>query len=66
MIGEAMIKFRTKFQFQIPFQFFKTVQKAEICDGNGQKLWQGPPFFQLSHFGYYFVFFMIEIQAYWI
>ena len=61
MIGEAMIKFRTKFQFQIPFQFFKTVQKAEICDGNGQKLWQGPPFFQLSHL--LFCFFMIEIQA---
>ena len=51
-----MIKFRSKFQFQIPLQFYRIVEKVEVCDGNGQKLWQGPSFFQLSNFGYYFVF----------
>ena len=51
-----MVKFWSNFQFQIPLQFYRTVEKVEICEGNGQKLWQGPPFFQLSHFGYYFVF----------
>ena len=56
MISKTMIKFRSKFQFQIPLQFYKTVEKVEICDGNGQKLWQGPPFFQLSHFVTIFVF----------
>ena len=47
----AMIKFRSKFQFQILLQFYRTVEKVETCDGNGQKIWQVP-----SHFGYYFVF----------
>ena len=56
MISKTMIKFRSKFQFQIPLQFYKTVEKVEIYDGNGQKLWQGPPFFQLSHFVTIFVF----------
>ena len=56
MISKAMIKFRPKFQFQIPLEFYKTVEKVEICDGNGQELRQGPPFFQLSYFGYYFLF----------
>ena len=32
-----MIKFRSKFQFQIPLQFYRTVEKFETCDGNGQK-----------------------------
>ena len=49
MISKAMIKFRSKFQFQISLQFYKTVEKVEIFDSNGQKLWQGPPFFWLSH-----------------
>ena len=64
MVSKAMVKFQFKFQFQISFYFYRTAQKFEICYGNGQKLLQGQPFFQLSHFGYYFVFFMIEIQAY--
>ena len=51
-----MIKFWSKFQLQIPLQFHRTVEKVEICDGNGQSLWQGAPFFQLLHFGYYFIF----------
>ena len=34
---EVMIKFRSKFQFQIPLQFYRTVEKVETCDGNGQK-----------------------------
>ena len=62
MISKAMIKFESKFQFQIPLQFNRTVEKVEISDGNGQNLWQGPPFFQLSHFGYYFVFLWLRIK----
>ena len=34
MIGKVMIKFQSTFQFQIPSQFYRTV---ETCDGNGQK-----------------------------
>ena len=58
MISKAMIKFRSKFQFQILLQFYRTLEKAEVCDGNGQKFWEGPPFFQLSNYGYYFVFWL--------
>ena len=43
MISKVMTKFRSKFQFQIPLQFYMTVEKVETCDGNGQKLWQVPP-----------------------
>ena len=56
MIIKVKIKFRSKFQFQIPLQFYWTVEKVETCDGNGQSFSQVPPSFQLSHFGYYFVF----------
>ena len=35
MISKAMIKFRTKFQFQIPLQFYRAVEKVETFDGNG-------------------------------
>ena len=38
MISTAMIKFRSKFQFQISLQFYRTIEKDEICEGNGQKL----------------------------
>ena len=54
MISKAMIKFQSKFQFQIHLQFYKTVEKVENCDGNGQKFCKVPPSFQNSHFGYYF------------
>ena len=37
LIRKVMIKFRSKFQFQIPLQFYRTVEKVETCDGNGQK-----------------------------
>ena len=37
MISKAMSKFRFKLQLQIPLQFYRTVEKVEICDGNGQK-----------------------------
>ena len=47
MISKAMIKFQSKFQFQIPLQFHRTVKKVEIS--------QVPPSFQSSHFGYYLV-----------
>ena len=35
MISKVMIKFRTKFQFQIPLQFYRAVEKVETFDGNG-------------------------------
>ena len=56
MISKAMIKFPSTFQFQIPLQFYRTVEKVEICNGDSQRFWQVPPSFQPSHFGYYFVF----------
>ena len=37
MISKVMIKFWSKFQFQIPLQFYRTVEMLETCDGNGQK-----------------------------
>ena len=37
IISKVMIKFRSKFQFQIPLQFYWTVEKVETCDGNVQK-----------------------------
>ena len=45
MISKVMIKFWSKFQFQIPLKFYMTVEKIEICDGNGKKFWQVPPSF---------------------
>ena len=51
-----MNKFQSKFHFQIPLQFYRTVEKAETCDGNNQKFWQVLPSFQPSHIGYCFVF----------
>ena len=36
MISKAMIKLRSEFQFQISLQFYKTVEKVEIFDGNGK------------------------------
>ena len=51
-----MIKFWSKFQFQIPLQFYRTTEKLETCDGNGQKFWQVIPYYQPSHFGYCFPF----------
>ena len=32
------------------------MKKIKLVMVNGQKLWQVPPSFQPSHFGYYFVF----------
>ena len=60
-VNTAMIKSRSKFQFQIPLQFYGTVEKVETCDGYGQKFWQVPTTFTLWLL---FCFFMIEIQAY--
>ena len=37
MISKVVIKFRSKFQFQIPSQFYRIVEKVDICDGNDQK-----------------------------
>ena len=54
--SKVIIKFECKFQFQIPLQFYSTVETVETCDGNGQKFLQLPLSFQPSYFGYYFVF----------
>ena len=37
IISEVMIKFRSRFQFQILLQFYRAVGKIETYDGNGQK-----------------------------
>ena len=37
MTSKVMIKFRSKFQFQIPLQFHWKIEKIETCNGNGQK-----------------------------
>ena len=37
MISKVMVKLRSKFQFQIPLQFYRIAEKVETCDGNGQK-----------------------------
>ena len=52
MISKFMIKFRSKFQFQLPLRFYREVEKVETCDGNGHKFCQVPPSFQPSHFGH--------------
>ena len=62
MISKVMIKFRSKFQFQIPLQFYRTVEKVETCDGHGQKFWQVASSFQPFHFGYYFAFSWLRFQ----
>ena len=36
MIRKVKIKIRSKFQFQIPLQFYRTVEKVETCFGIGQ------------------------------
>ena len=43
MISKAMLKLQSKFQFQILLQFYRTVEKVETCDGNGQKFSQVSP-----------------------
>ena len=37
MISKSMTVFRSKFQFQIPLRFYRTVEKVETSDGNDQK-----------------------------
>ena len=51
-----MIKFQSKYQFQIPLQIYRTVEKVEVCDGNGQKFWTNTTIFLTFTFGHYFVF----------
>ena len=36
MICKVMIKCRSKCHSQIPLQFYRTVEKVETFDGNGQ------------------------------
>ena len=56
MISKVMIKFRSKFQFQIPLQFYKIVEKILTST----TIFSTFPLLLL------FCFFMIEMQAYWI
>ena len=37
MISKVMVKFRPKIYFQISLKFYRTVEKVETCDGNGQR-----------------------------
>ena len=37
MTSKVMIKFLSKFHFQIPLQLCRAVEKIETCDCNGQK-----------------------------
>ena len=37
MISKVMIKFLSKFQCQIPLQFYRTVENVETCDGEKVK-----------------------------
>ena len=37
MISRVMIKFRSKFQFQIPLKFYGKNEKVETCDDSVQK-----------------------------
>ena len=62
MISKAMIKFGYKFQFQIPFQFYRTAEKVETCNGNGKKSWKVPPSSQPSHFDYYVAFSWLRLK----
>ena len=66
MISKVMIKFRSKFLFQIPLQFYRTVEKVETCDGNGQMVrsFASTTIFSTFQFWLLFSFLMIEIQAY--
>ena len=36
-IAKVMIKFRTKFQFQIPLYIYRIVEQVGTCDGNVQR-----------------------------
>ena len=35
MISKVMIKFPSKYQFEIHLKFYRAVEKVETCDGNG-------------------------------
>ena len=37
MISKVMIKFLSKFQCEIPLQFYRAVEKVETCDGEKVK-----------------------------
>ena len=52
----AVIKFRSKFQFQIRQQFYRTAEKVTEIKLVMVIVKQIPPPSQPSHFGYYFVF----------
>ena len=38
MISKVMIKFWSKFQFQFPLQFYRTVEKVETYDASVQNV----------------------------
>ena len=57
MISKVIIEFRSQFHFQIPLQFYRTVEKVETCD-TSTIIFSTLPFWLL------FCLSMIEIQAY--
>ena len=64
MISKVMIKFQSNFQFQIPLQIYRTVEKVETCDDNAHQVLTSTTIFSTFPFWLLFSFFMIEIQAY--
>ena len=65
MISKVMIKFRSKFQFQIPLQFYRQLKKLKL------EMVMVKSFSKYHHLSNLpilvtILFFMIEIQAYWV
>ena len=59
MISQAMIEFRSKFQFKILLQFYRTAERVtniKLLMVMVKILTNTTIFFKPSHFGYYFVF----------
>ena len=62
MISKVMIKFRSKFQFQIPLQFYRTVGKVETLMVVVKGFDKCDHLFSLPILVTIFIF-MIEVQA---
>ena len=63
MISKVMIKFRYKFQFQVPLQFYGTVEKVKLAMVMVKSFDQYHHLFNVPIL-VTILFFMIEIQAY--
>ena len=64
MISKAMIKFHSKFQVQIPLQFYGQLKKLKLVMVMVKSFDKYHHLFNL-HILVTILFFMIEIQAYW-